>query len=109
MEEAYELCDEIAIMDHGQIIALGTPKALLAEHFNDVVLQLPVTAPVPDLAEVDSLDMIHQDNVLELRTGDPDRAIRSLLEHGVSLQDLRIRERTLEDLFLELTGKELRS
>ncbi len=109
MEEAYELCDEIAIMDHGQIIAMGTPKALLEEHFNDVVLQLPVEHSGADLDGLDGLDVIHRDGMLELCTGDTDRAIRTLLEHGVPLQGLRIRERTLEDLFLELTGKELRA
>ncbi|MCC9004240.1 MAG: ABC transporter ATP-binding protein, partial [Candidatus Competibacter sp.] len=41
MEEAYHLCDQIAIMDHGRIIAQGTPRELLAAHFDDVVLQLP--------------------------------------------------------------------
>jgi len=41
MDEAYTLCDEIAIMDHGKIIAQGTPKALLEETFNDAILQLP--------------------------------------------------------------------
>ena len=37
MDEAYTLCDEIAIMDHGKIIAHGTPEELLAAHFNDVI------------------------------------------------------------------------
>ena len=41
MEEAYELCDEILIIDRGRIIAEGSPDALLAAHFSDVVLQLP--------------------------------------------------------------------
>jgi ABC-2 type transport system ATP-binding protein len=109
MEEAYELCDDIAIMDHGHIIAMGTPRALLAEHFNDVVLQLPADVDLEGLSHLDGLDIIRHDGMLELRTGDTDRAIRSLLEHQVPLQGLQIRERTLEDLFLELTGKELRS
>ena len=41
MEEAYFLCDEIAIMDRGRIIAQGAPSRLLKEHFDDVVLELP--------------------------------------------------------------------
>ena len=41
MEEAYELCDTIAIMDHGRIIAQGSPQALLQEHFNESVIELP--------------------------------------------------------------------
>jgi ABC-2 type transport system ATP-binding protein len=77
MEEAYELCDEIAIMDHGRIIAHDAPDALLAAHFDDVVVQLHA-ADIPR-------------------------------EIGVPLDRLRIRARDLEDLFLELTGKELRA
>ena len=108
MEEAYEVCDEIAIMDHGQIIAIGTPRALLAEHFNDVVLQLPGDTDVSCLDDIDAVELIHHDGVVEMCTGDVDRAVQALLAHNISLQGLQIRERTLEDLFLELTGKELR-
>jgi len=109
MEEAYEVCDEIAIMDHGQIIAMGTPRALLAEHFNDVVLQLPGNIDSSRLQDIDTLEVIHRDGVVEMRTGDVDQAVQALLARQISLQGLQIREPTLEDLFLELTGKELRS
>ncbi len=108
MEEAYELCDEIAIMDHGRIIAMGTPDDLLAEHFNDVILQLPNTVALSDLDCIDCVDVIHQDGIIELRTGNVDQAVQRLIAQNVSLNGLQIRERTLEDLFLELTGKELR-
>src|SRR3970282_3030014 len=47
MEEAYALCDEIAIMDRGRIIAQGTPEALLLEHFEGVWLELPRAAFAP--------------------------------------------------------------
>lgn len=108
MEEAYEVCDEIAIMDHGRIIAMGTPRALLAEHFNDVVLQLPGTVDSAQLQDIAGLEVIHSNGVLELRTADVDQAVHGLLARHISLQGLQIREPTLEDLFLELTGKELR-
>jgi ABC-2 type transport system ATP-binding protein len=108
MEEAYSLCDEIAIMDHGRIIAQGTPKALLAAHFNDVVLQLPSEDfPIPhnDLA----MTVVHNHDAVDILTNDVNGTIRQLLALGISLAHLQIRPRTLEDLFLELTGKELRS
>lgn len=108
MEEAYVLCDEIAIMDHGEIIAMGTPKALLAEHFNDVILQLPESSDAAELPEAARLDVIHRDGMIEIRTGDVDAAMRVLIEQRIPLQGLQIRERNLEDLFLELTGKGLR-
>ena len=108
MEEAYFLCDVIAIMDHGRIIAEGPPSRLLKEHFDDVVLELPredfrldpAAFPFPLLVAGDRL---------EISTVDVEGALRALLEHGVPLQHLRIRPRDLEDLFLELTGRELRA
>ncbi len=108
MEEAYHLCDQIAIMDHGRIIAQGTPRELLAAHFDDVVLQLPradfPNPPLPPWLTV----MQDQDNV-EILTRDANAAIKELLARDVSLARLQIRPRSLEDLFLELTGRELRA
>ena len=107
MDEAYALCDEIAIMDHGKIIAQGTPKALLAENFNDVVLQLPE-------AELQNMDLSqltthHVNDSIEITTCDVNTVIAKLIENNISLSHLQIRARTLDDLFLELTGKDLRS
>lgn len=106
MDEAYTLCDEIAIMDHGRIIAHGTPKELLAAHFNDVVLQLPATAV--EGFDMSSLNAHSRDDHIEITTCDVNQVIASLIKSNVSLAQLQIRSRTLDDLFLELTGKELR-
>ena len=108
MEEAYHLCDEIAIMDHGRIIAQGTPRELLAAHFDDVVLQLPL-ADFPDPAPALSQTVMHDRDTVEILTQDVNTAVRELLDRNISLARLQIRPRTLEDLFLELTGRELRS
>ncbi|MEW6648070.1 MAG: ABC transporter ATP-binding protein [Pseudomonadota bacterium] len=106
MEEAYELCDEIIIMDHGRIIAQGSPDDLLTRHFRDVVLQLPKSdfnaGCVADLTVLDCGDSV------EILTSAVTETVQRLLAGGVSLDRLRIRARTLDDLFLELTGKELR-
>jgi len=108
MDEAYHLCDEIAIMDHGRIIAQGTPRDLLAAHFDDVVLQLPL-ADFPDPAPPLALTVIRGRDAVEILTRDVNAAIQELLAHHISLARLQIRPRTLEDLFLELTGRELRT
>jgi ABC-2 type transport system ATP-binding protein len=108
MEEAFNLCDEIAIMDHGKLIAQGNPRALLTEHFNEVVLQLPRDA-LPKDAKLLATTMIKQREGIDILTNDVNATIRDLLTLGVSLEHLQVRPRTLEDLFLELTGKELRS
>jgi ABC-2 type transport system ATP-binding protein len=108
MEEAYALCDEIAIMDHGRIIAQGTPRQLLAAHFDDVILQLPqrdLSVTGDDLG----MPVVHQHGTVEIATADVNGTITRLIDRGIALTHLRIRERTLEDLFLELTGTELRA
>lgn len=107
MDEAYTLCDEIAIMDHGKIIAQGTPKTLLKENFDDVILQLPDS----ELKDIDlSLYTTHQrDGHIEITTCDVNEVISFLIAKNVSLSQLQIRARTLDDLFLELTGNELRA
>ena len=107
MDEAYILCDEIAIMDHGKIIAQGTPKSLLEETFDDVILQLP-EAESKDL-DLSLFTTKKKNGYLEITTRDVNGVISKLIENNVSLSSLQIRPRTLDDLFLELTGKELRA
>ena len=107
MEEAYELCDEIAIMDHGRIIAHDAPDALLAAHFDDVVVQILATDIPRDIGERE-FQAIYRNDSAHIVTGDVNRTIEHLLHFDIPLNHLRIRARNLEDLFLELTGKELR-
>jgi len=108
MEEAYFLCDVVAIMDRGRIIAQGPPSRLLKEHFDDVVLELPREDFPGDTAGF-PLPLLQAGDRLEISTGDVEGALRALLERGVPLRHLRIRPRNLEDLFLQLTGRELRT
>lgn len=112
MDEAYELCDKIIIMDHGQIIAEGTPKALLARHFNDVVIQIPASSALESLLESTEdhagLTVNRRQNEFEICSADINQTVKQLLSAEVSLTGMQIRARTLDDLFLELTGKELR-
>ena len=108
MEEAYRLCDEIVIMDHGRLIAQGSPSQLLAHHFEDTILQLP--AEDFDAVSLSKFPhtILRGEHCVEISTKDVDAAIKSLVEHGVQLSRLQIRPPTLDDLFLELTGRELR-
>ena len=103
-----ELCEQIAIMDHGKIIAQGSPNQLLAEHFQDVIIELPAsdfpvaaqTLPHRRLEKVTPM--------IEISTRDVNATLAELLQAGASLAGLQVRPRSLEDLFLELTGKGLR-
>lgn len=108
MEEAYELCDEIAIMDNGRIIAQGSPQELLKRHFDQSVLSLP-SEEIPSIPELEGKLNLHQRNEkIEIFSDDVESVVRQLMQSGVSLSRLQIRSPTLEDLFLELTGHKLR-
>ncbi len=108
MEEAYELCDEVAIMDHGRMIAHDAPDVLLAKHFGDVVIQIDERDLPLEIGEAHFEATYRQGNA-HILTADVNRTVEQLLEYKIPLHRLRIRARNLEDLFLELTGKELRA
>jgi ABC-2 type transport system ATP-binding protein len=108
MDEAEILCDDIAIMDRGRIIARGGPRQLLQEHFEEVLLELP-RHDFPDEARHLVTKVIESADRVEIATQDLETTLRALMDARVSLQNLRIRPPNLEDLFLELTGKELRT
>ena len=108
MEEADFLCDEIAIMDKGKIIAYGEPKQLIAQHFKEVVLELPEDE-VKNHALNIPMEYEFKYGYLEIYTHDISTALNLLKEQNISLDKLKIRPFNLEDLFLKLTGSELRS
>ena len=108
MEEAYELCDEIAIMDDGRIIAHDKPDVLLAEHFDDVVVQIHQDDIPRDIGERE-FQATYRSESAHILSVDVNRTIERLLSFEIPLNRMRIRARDLEDLFIELTGKELRS
>ncbi len=107
MEEAERLCDRVAIMDQGKIIAEDAPSVLLRTHFSDVVLEIPQA----DLngASIDELDVQQLDTQVVLHTQNLHDTLVLLNQKGVNLSRVQIRNRNLEDLFLKLTGKDLRT
>jgi len=107
MEEAELLCDEIVILDHGRIVAQGPPRRLLHEHFAQVLIELP-RQDFPAAARALPLNILESSDRIEITTDDLEATLRTLLAAQVSLTHLRIRPANLEDLFLELTGTELR-
>jgi len=108
MEEAAELCDEIAIMDRGQIIAQGSPEDLLHQHFSERYIRLPEHAFEGKLAGL-SLPLHQTNGWIDITTTDVNATINELLQQGIELSQLQVRQCNLEDLFLQLTGKELRA
>jgi len=108
MEEAYELCDEIIIIDRGEIVTQGNPKELLTRHFDNAVITLPESALPADFDLGREANLHPEEGHLEILTKDVDATVRHLLGHGISLHQLQVRSPTLEDLFLDLTGHHLR-
>jgi len=106
MDEAERLCDQLAIMDHGRIIAQGSPRALLDHHFGEVVLELPAAALN---GAGSTIAHTVKGEWAEVVTDDVNAMLSHLMEAGVPLAQLSVRPRTLEDLFLHLTGKALRA
>ena len=108
MDEAELLCDDIAIMDGGHIIARGGPRQLLQEIFAEVLLYLP-RLDFPQAARGLPLKVIDSPDRVEIATQDLESTLLTLMDAQVPRKNLRIRPPNLEDLFLDLTGKELRT
>ncbi len=108
MEEANELCDEIIIVDKGQIIAQGTPETLLKNHFGNTVIQLPECDVGDYLAQLQAGQYTVHNGYIEVQTHDIHQTIQSMLQAGVSLSRMKLRAWSLEDLFIALTGNQLR-
>jgi ABC-2 type transport system ATP-binding protein len=141
MEEAERLCDRVAIMDHGKVIAMGTPKELIATVGGEDIVEFAASrsrvsgtkAEAPDSPPKQSLDGapapvvvdaaalkeipgvrshrvdedLHQLSVSELHTTVP-RIFAALEEQGLHLSEFRTHSATLEDVFVRLTGRNLR-
>ncbi len=107
MEEAEYLCDEVAIMDHGKIIALGTPNQLIAEHCKGETVSLPKEN---FKNRVDQVLMNHREvqGRIEIEPDNINACIKELLSKGVELTDMIIKSPNLENVFLNLTGRQLR-
>jgi len=108
MEEASYLCDELIIMDQGNIIAQGSPRNLLNEHFDDILLQIPKEDFTID-ATIHKLKTSQNQDFITIHTDNVHQTIMLLDKEKVSLAHLEIRSRNLDDLFIELTGKEIRN
>lgn len=106
MDEAQILCDNIAIMDGGRLIASGAPAQLLAQHFEGVMVSLPDTR----VAELKlPFTVNRREDGVDILTTQVDETVRQLSQAGVSLDGLQVNNPNLEDLFLKLTGHALRA
>ena len=129
MEEAETLCSRLAIMDHGRILALDTPRNLINQLKASYAVKLTLDKPMT-VAQLESLnggvelvqskeqseeatdEAAKSENTYLLRLANSPTALRAMLDEidkaGLGLENLQITPVTLEDVFLELTGSELR-
>jgi ABC-2 type transport system ATP-binding protein len=115
MEEAEQLCDRVAVMDHGRIIALDTPEALIQQHFRETAIEF-VALGDPPRARLAALPGVTQ-TIFEngrptLYSSDVPRTMAGLFDlstaGALAFKDVTVRQATLEDVFLKLTGRRIR-
>ena len=116
MEEAEQLCDRVAVMDGGQIIAMDTPQALIRRHFQETALEF-TSVGEPPRGQLSALPGVTQalfeNGRPTLYSADVPRTMAGLFElvacGKADFTDLAVRQASLEDVFLKLTGRRIRS
>lgn len=117
MDEAERLCDRVAVIDHGKIIAMGSPRELINEYFNESAIQFELD-PAPPEVILKSFPgakevMVNNNEVIMYSENIP-VTMSAILKYAEKaditdqLKDLYVREATLEDVFLKLTGRKIR-
>ncbi len=117
IEEAEKLCDRVAIVDEGRIVAMGTPREIQDGASGDSTIEIECSAQVewsalPSLGEAHKVSLDERRTTVSVAGRQPARAIVDMVKwieaNGIELADIRIRRPSLEDAFIELTGKSLR-
>jgi ABC-2 type transport system ATP-binding protein len=108
MEEAHQLCDQLAIVDNGKIIAQGTPNQLISHYGGSSCIVLPKESwmpadcgPLPFQYEISGHTVCIQADEINL-------AIQTLMKAGIDLAHIQVKPPSLEAVFLNLTGRKLR-
>lgn len=107
MEEAEFLCDELIIIDHGEIVVQGSPRQLLDTHLpHKRVCVDQQNVPFNSSNIVGEINLIN--NEIEITTSSVEQTLQALMAQRFDMSSLRVRNPTLEDLFIHLTGHQLR-
>lgn len=115
LEEAEQLCDRVAIVDHGRIIEMGSPSELVHRYFSEIAISFSDPAGADPYRSLDGVTHISvEDGRVTLYSSDVLHTMGGLLGRqngggvGTALRDLNVHSATLEDVFLKLTGRALR-
>ena len=119
MEEVEYLCNRVGIIDHGEVIALGTQAELCSRLVGGSVIQVTVEndssqaiRAIKELENVNEVVKKEESNIIEIFAGQPYETLGSIMttaiNHGMKVGSVEIKEPNLETLFLQLTGRSLR-
>ena len=116
IEEAERLCDRVAIIDQGRIIAMGTPREIQAATLGhsriEILTARPLPADIPAFLEAERHTVNDDGRLLTVYSSKPARTLPDVVKWidqiGQDLEDIHLKRPTLEDVFIELTGKRLR-
>ena len=117
IEEAEKLCDRVAIVDEGRIVAMGTPREIQEKALAHSTIEIELATPLGDVSLphwplADQVAVDERRMKISVTTGRPARIVVDMVkwldEKGVELADIHIKRPSLEDAFIELTGKSLR-
>jgi ABC-2 type transport system ATP-binding protein len=117
IEEAEKLCDRVAIVDEGRIIAIGTPREIQDRTLASSVIEIECAQPLggdalPAWPEAEKVTLDERRTHIAITSRRPARVIVELVKwldaRGIELADIRIERPSLEEAFIELTGKSLR-
>ena len=100
MDEAEQLCDDIVIMDKGKIIESGTPNQLLAKHFTEVFIYLPIEQMNENLMAEQGWQVLG--DRIEIKSQNVEQTLALLMQHKVSLDGLHVKSANLDDLFFKV-------
>lgn len=107
MDEAELLCDELIIMDHGRIVDQGSPRELLDKHLPNKRVCLQKHNIALNTAALAG-EIIEGEEEWEIITDSVETTLQQLMQQTIDLSSLKVRNPTLEDLFIKLTGHQLR-
>jgi ABC-2 type transport system ATP-binding protein len=117
IEEAEKLCDRVAIIDEGRIIAMGTPREIQERAVASSAIEIECAEPLgsldlPAWRDAEQVAVDERRTRLTVTSKRPARTLVDLVkwldENSIELSDIRIKRPSLEDAFIELTGKSLR-
>lgn len=117
IEEAERLCDRVAIVDQGKIIAIGTPRELQERYLGNSRIEVVTSEPVPaegppSFTHADKTLVGEDRKTVTIHSATPAKTLVEVVkwvdQSGLGLEDIHLKRPTLEDVFIELTGKKLR-